>query len=291
MKLLFNPFKRESKKTQPISENRSEGLHPIFSRFPELKIELEPGETYYEWIDVLEAMDRSEQPFVMVEVGAGRGARGQIAAQAAKTRNIPVSFFFVEGEPYRAYEQIPENMENEGVSKSCFKVFPFCLGTDEKEVVYYFSGNAHDLRLDNWLGQRKILEIDFIKEWTSKTHMGLKVGLTESGYEAVMVPQKKFSSILDEVDPPIIDLCDFDIQGSEYEVIKESIDQINQRVKRLHIGTHSLEIEKNLLKFLKNNGWELVRYYPGQEEVKTDFGTAHFVDGVQTWVNPRFSEK
>lgn len=81
-------------------------------------------------------------------------------------------------------------MENEEVPEDYFIVFSYCVGSREEDVVYYFSQNARHLRLDNWLGQRTILKADSIKEWTSKMHMGLKVGITESGYEAVMVPQK-----------------------------------------------------------------------------------------------------
>jgi hypothetical protein len=81
-----------------------------------------------------------------------------------------------------------------------------------------------------------------------------------------------------------------DIQGSEHDVLAGAIGAINEKVKRLHIGTHSPAIEASLHVLLGENGWTCLRNYPGQGRHATEFGEMDFEDGIQTWINPRLSE-
>lgn len=252
-----------------------------------MQLNLEPGEIYYEWVDVLEAIEASHQKFIMIEVGAGRAARGKLVIQALKGRSLTPYFVFVEGEPYRAHKEINEVMQKEGIPPTSYQIFPYCVGKKELETLFYFTSERQNLSLDNWLGQSKILADDTVETWTDRTYMGKNVGITRMGYEVIRIQQKKFSELLNEVEHPLIDLCDFDIQGSEFEVIAESIQHLNERVKRLHIGTHSIGVEYSLIKLLKKHRWKLLRYYPCHSNVETDFGKAHFIDGVQTWINPK----
>ncbi len=78
-----------------------------------------------------------------------------------------------------------------------------------------------------------------------------------------------------------------DIQGNEFIVIQEAMEIINRRIKCLHIGTHSNEIEAQLRTLLQGNGWRLIRDYPLARVNATEYGNITFVDGVQTWHNTR----
>jgi hypothetical protein len=88
-----------------------------------------------------------------------------------------------------------------------------------------------------------------------------------------------------------IDLVDFDIQGEEYKIILNSINKLNSNVKKLHISTHSADIEIKLKKLLKNNKWVNIYDFPTHKSSYTPFGKIRFVDGVQVWINSRLNRK
>ena len=87
---------------------------------------------------------------------------------------------------------------------------------------------------------------------------------------------------------PYVDLVDMDLQGAEADVVDECLDLLNTRVRRLHIGTHSPEIEQRLRKTLDGAGWILIRDLPMHTETGTRWGPVHCIDGVQSWFNPAF---
>lgn len=53
------------------------------------------------------------------------------------------------------------------------------------------------------------------------------------------------------------DVVHFDIQGSELDVIKGSIDTLNAKMHRLAIGTHGRDLEWQLMRLLDGKGWTL----------------------------------
>jgi hypothetical protein len=85
---------------------------------------------------------------------------------------------------------------------------------------------------------------------------------------------------------PRVDLVDLDVQGLELAVLTAAMDLIETRVRRLHIGTHSTDIEAGLRELLSGRHWECVHDYPCQARAATPYGEIAFGDGVQTWLNP-----
>jgi hypothetical protein len=83
-----------------------------------------------------------------------------------------------------------------------------------------------------------------------------------------------------------IDLVDMDIQGAEARVIASAMGILSDRVRRLHIGTHSAQVEAQLHDTLQAAGWTCVRSYPCGTLTETPFGVVRFGDGVQSWTNP-----
>lgn len=83
------------------------------------------------------------------------------------------------------------------------------------------------------------------------------------------------------------DLIDFDIQGEELKVISCAIEEIPRKAKRLHIGTHSEEIEAGLRRVLRKYQWECLADYPCGSTNQTPWGPVKFQDAVQSWLNPR----
>jgi FkbM family methyltransferase len=92
------------------------------------------------------------------------------------------------------------------------------------------------------------------------------------------------TSILDDLE--CVDLIDLDVQGSEAEVLEAAERALTEKVKRVHIGTHSAENEGRLRALFERLHWEKVNDYPCGAKVGTPWGPIHFQDGVQTWLSP-----
>ncbi len=92
------------------------------------------------------------------------------------------------------------------------------------------------------------------------------------------------NSILRPLDK--VDLIDIDVQGTEFRVLASAVDQLNEKVCRVHIGTHGPEIEAELRALFQQVRWECKSDYPSGSKKDTLWGTIKFEDGVQSWVNP-----
>lgn len=88
-----------------------------------------------------------------------------------------------------------------------------------------------------------------------------------------------------------VDLLHIDLQGVETALISSALNDLNDKVCRLFVGTHSRLIEGELLALLFREGWLLEREEPCL--FRTGAGGASIEgltirDGGQLWVNPRF---
>ena len=107
------------------------------------------------------------------------------------------------------------------------------------------------------------------------------------GRAIVEVRTVTLPSILDDLER--VDLVDLDVQGVEAEVLESAENQLAQKVKRVHIGTHSAENERRLRELFARLGWDRLNDYGCGSRVDTAWGTIDFQDGVQTWVNPQLA--
>ena len=82
-----------------------------------------------------------------------------------------------------------------------------------------------------------------------------------------------------------VDLIDLDVEGSELRVLKPATGQLNEKVRRLHVGTHDRKIESGLRTLFRRNGWKNQFDYPINSNSRTPWGTIRFQNGVQSWVN------
>jgi FkbM family methyltransferase len=97
-----------------------------------------------------------------------------------------------------------------------------------------------------------------------------------------------------------VHLVDMDIQGAELAVCQAagSIAALNQKVRRVHIGTHSVAVHKALAALFITNGWAVDQSYEGRHNSDlwnpSQFtqvpivGRVHFNDGVLSVRNKRF---
>jgi hypothetical protein len=84
-----------------------------------------------------------------------------------------------------------------------------------------------------------------------------------------------------------VDLIDLDVEGAEQQILEAAHAQVDAKVKRVHIETHSHEVESGLRSLFTELRWVNLRDYPCQSETETEWGRVTFQGGVQSWVNPR----
>ena len=82
-----------------------------------------------------------------------------------------------------------------------------------------------------------------------------------------------------------VDLLHIDIQGSEVEYVTGNFADMQTYVRRVLIGTHSREIEGELMTFLRENGWQLEVERPALLGIVQGAPMIR-IDGVQLWTNP-----
>jgi FkbM family methyltransferase len=242
------------------------------------------NEAYFEWIDVLTAVLNAQKHFRMIEVGAGYGPWLTVAGVALKQLSqMRFQLIGIEVEPNRFRWMKQHFLDNgielkghcfyNGVVNASGGAVWFDVGDSDKSYgATILRGKniptllTHGLR--GWLSfliqRRRLRRIGAIRPERVKAY--------------------RFSKILKKY--PKIDIVDMDIQGAEGEVVRESISELNQKVKMIHIGTHNDDVEDQLLKLFINNGWKNLWNFKNGEVQSTPYGYIKFSDGVQTWVNP-----
>ena len=240
-------------------------------------------EEYFEWIDILQAVKDAGRIFTMLELGAGYGRWAIRAALAAFQLGKALRLGLAEADP-KHQMWLKQCLTDNGISLESYSLFLDAVAGTRGECVFMVE-LPESSRMKNWFGQaiaaRDNLEL--------RADQGLYYGVPKmrgaDGAGYVKVGQIVLSDVLDKYDD--VDIVDMDIQGAEADAIEEGITLCAQKVRRLHIGTHGHDIEARLRLSLSNSGWVCLRDYPCGQINETDFGLMSFVDGVQSWVNPR----
>lgn len=239
-------------------------------------------EEYFEWIDLIEAVKAAKGQFVMVELGAGY-ARWIVRAVAALQQLNPMPYRLVAVEPEPThFEWLKEHLRDNGIDPAEHELIMAAVnGTGER--VRFWVGNP-----SGWYGQAIAPgPVGSLKQriaaWACSA-FGRRPSAEGDDVNIVWVKAVTLDQILTKHDR--VDLIDLDVQGAELDVLSAAIEPLNRKVKRLHIGTHSAEIEEGLRKLFSSHGWENVNDYRCPSVNPTPYGEIEFEDGVQTWVNP-----
>lgn len=220
------------------------------------------NEEYFEWIDVLESALGAGEQFCMVELGAGFGrwlVRAAVALRLLKPAVEPY-LIGVEAEPTH-FQWLLEHFRDNGIDPNRHRLVEAAVDRLEGEVSFTVG------RPSDWYGQAIVPP-------------GMR------GYELAPVRAITLSSLLADV--PVVDLVDLDVQGAELGVLESAIADLDEKVKRVHIGTHSSALEIGLRELFRVHGWYKRHDYASGSTELTPFGNVSFTDGVQTWINPAF---
>lgn len=225
------------------------------------------GELMFEWITILETVLAANDRYVMADLGAGYGRWIVNAALLARRLGRRPFVIGVEAEDSH-FSWMEEHVADNQITPAECRLLHAPV-TGKRQRVAFPIGHAGE-----WYGQAVLQSHDAgFGDWPAA-----RVAMRDS-------------LVLDDIinGMAVIDLLDLDIQGMEAEVVPSSIELINQRVKRLHIGTHGREIDDMLRKLMIAAGWRARFDYPcASPDHPTPAGPVDFQDGVQSWINPRF---
>lgn len=233
-------------------------------QFPDSgRVETNPpvfDEEYFEWIDVLETALQAHEQFTMIELGAGYGRWLVNAASAVRQRRpeLALRLIGVEAEPTH-FDWMKRHFADNGLDPLAHRLLEAAVDAEERTVGFYVG------MPDAWWGQR----------------------IAEPAADDVSVRQVKTVSLLRILaDLDVVDLIDLDVEGAELVILRSAIDELSRKVKRVHVGTHTREVERGLRTLFWTAGWYKRNDYEVGRAELTAWGEIYFDNGVQTWINP-----
>jgi FkbM family methyltransferase len=244
-------------------------------------------EEYFEWIDLLESVVEARDSYTMIELGAGYGrwsVRSGLAMQ--QYGRIPIHLVAVEAEPVH-FEWLKDHFRTNGIDPARHNLMQAAVSASDGSAEFYVGSPLGNDRPDQWYGQTLASERESFKPVKNQTHAGFAVHRNEGGWNRITVPRVSMRGILKNRGR--IDLIDLDVQGEELTAIQSAIGDLDKTTRRLHIGTHSTEIENGLRRLLTAHKWECRADFGFGKSEETPYGAIAFGDGVQSWVNPRLA--
>jgi FkbM family methyltransferase len=216
-------------------------------------------EEYFEWIDLLESVAAAHGHFTMIELGAGFGRWTANAAAALRLLgNLPHTFVAVEAEPTH-FAWLVEHLADNRIDSESLQLVQAAVAESDGTVGFHLEHN----------------QLNGPGEW-----YGQYIGGPHS------VAAVSLRSLLQPL--ATVDLIDIDIQGAELQVLSAASQELDQKVKRIHIGTHGHDIEAGLHSLFARLGWQCSYSFPSTASAPTEWGNIVFQDGVQSWLNPSF---
>lgn len=246
-------------------------------------------EEYLEWVDLFESIASAKACFTMIELGAGYGRWLVRAAFAVRWfGNIPCKLVGVEAEPTH-FEWMKQHFSDNGIGLEDHKLVRAAVSRKDGGT-WFIVGAAGE-----WYGQRSVLLEDFWQFAKQRLRKSPKKREGERRNTQTKEPpmyhlQRVKAVSLRSLLRPLkqVDLIDLDVQGAELEVLTAASPDLEEKVKRVHIGTHNHEVESGLRSLFGGLGWRCRFDFPLQSTCETSWGAIRFDDGVQSWINPRF---
>lgn len=240
---------------------------------------LRESEDYFEWIDLLTAIDRAEAGFTMIEIGAGYGRwiANAAAALARHKPRKPLATRLVAAEASKGrFDMMVRNCADNKIPDSEVELHRAACTPDGNPVFMIVNNNYGE---SVWFDPR--IEGEFAARGAD-----ILPFTNDSGQQFVIerMPGMKLESL---VTAPV-DFIDMDIQGAEMQAVPAAIDTLDRFVKLIHIGTHSTQIDDTLATIFRKHGWRARHLFSCNSKNETPYGTFAFIDGIQSWENPRF---
>jgi len=215
-----------------------------------------------EWVGTLRAANEASGTFTVVELGAGWAPWLVVGHNLARRKGITnVHLIGVEGDKGHM-KFMEQNFIDNGIDPTKHSLIFGVVGTSD--------------------GLARFPKID-----SSQADYGSAAVYddTDSSRPMIEVPCFSLAGLLRGL-PHIVDLIHCDIQGSEAEVMAATEETLNEKVRRVVIGTHSRTVEGLLLDQFSGMGWKLEHESVCTYRQNSSGVMGLHIDGVQVWRNP-----
>lgn len=260
---------------------------------------IEDGELWFEAANwVLAARDAREK-FVMMTLGANYGNQAVGAALALKQLNpMPFRLVAVEPEPENR-RWVEAHMRVNGIDPDTQWIVASAVTDGDSPVLFpvgspgsgaqnCFATNEPEARAqfaDELIRTQR--SDDALRSLLVRNSTGLKTNLVEGHdlpAEIELVSSITLRHLLGPFD--VVDYIESDIQQSEILVFPPHMDLLKKKVRRIHIGTHGVEVHAELLRLFVAGGWEIVFDFAPNSNFSSALGRFSTNDGVLTVRNP-----
>jgi len=250
---------------------------------------------YIEYVSLLESVLKAKDKFMMIELGAGIGQQviqASAAIRAYHGPDFPYKCIAVEGEP-TAYMWMQNHFKDNNVDPAQHELINAVVSDQDGSVLFEvgFPGGFGSFvvspfrfitnpfrslsrfikRIFKKLKGQKLVKTDY---WTGSKGLGIYTKKCKSVSLNFLLRDLKS-----------VDFLHIDVFEQELKILKPAIEQLTNKVKKIHIETHTAKAEDELRKLFNSRGWKCVNDLPMGGVRKTEYGSFDFPDGVQTWIN------
>jgi hypothetical protein len=261
------------------------------------------GDWYFEVCSCLAAVREASDKFVMMTLGAGFGRQAVAAYKAVQAINpVPCKLVVVEPEPTNM-QFVRKHLADNGIDPSDHWLVQMAI-SDSNEVALFPIGapgtGAHNCLSCNPQSERKIYLRMFIKGGQAEQALENLLLRNSTGYIREVSPgmghpvEIKYVSCItmgDLLGPfDRVDFVEADLQMSEIVTFPGFMNEMNAKVRRVHVGTHGEDLHVAMRQLFAANGWDILFDFEPLKTHVTDLGsfeTAH--DGILMATNPRLA--
>lgn len=261
------------------------------------------GEGWFEASNWVAAAKEARGEFRMVTLGACYGAQAVGAYRALMQLNpMPCKLVAVEPDPGNV-AWIRRHFRDNGLDPDEHWIVQAAV-SDRRDPVLFPIGavglGQADCTWTNDPNERKYwaqmvirnqLSDDVVDKLLVDNRTGIKVPLVPGGPPLTEL-QYVSAVTLDDVLAPFdyIDYVESDLQHSEVIVFPPAMRQLDRKVRRVHIGTHSANGHRQLRDMFERMGWQILFSFEPLQTHETSLGAFTANDGVLTVLNPRWRQ-
>lgn len=224
-----------------------------------------------EWIGLLKSVKSAKNQYVAMELGAGIGPWLVAGAIAARRQGIrAIRLYGVEADPEH-FQAMRQHFADNGIDPSLHQLYEGVAGVED--------GTAY------WPDS----PVESREDWGNRPERAGSRA-TYRGFPGKLRPIKSHSVAKLLCKERLWDLLHIDIQGDEVAICRSCLPELNRRVRRIVVGTHSRQIDGEMLVLLHNEKWILEREIPTKFAFRADAPSLEdmtITDGTQVWLNPR----
>jgi hypothetical protein len=257
------------------------------------------GEGWFEGVNWVAAARDAHDYFVMITLGACYGGQAVGSYRALQLINpMPSKFVAVEGDPENV-DWMKQHMRDNGMDPEAHWLVQAAINGSNNPVLFPVGWPGMGIQncfSTNEDTSRKVYADDIIASGKAEEAIRNILVSNSTGIMKDMVPGADYKgeikivsavTLKDLLGPfDVVDYLESDIQQSEILVFPPYMDLLRKRVRRIHIGTHGIDVHKTLHDLFVQKGWNIVFSFEPNGSFTTDIGSFTTNDGVLTVRNP-----